>query len=88
MTLRRRLMLAGASVVAATVLLAGLAAWLAVRVELRDQVDHSLREQAAVVARSAEHVGPLAHEYETEGKHDYECCSCEPGAYGHRKLLR
>jgi two-component system, OmpR family, sensor histidine kinase MprB len=55
MTLRRRLTLAGAAVVAFTVLIAAVVAYGAVRSELRSQVDQVLREQGKIVVRSAEH---------------------------------
>jgi two-component system sensor histidine kinase MprB len=54
-TLRRRLTLAGAAVVAFTVLLASVVGFVAVRSELRNQVDSVLREQAKIVVRSAQH---------------------------------
>jgi len=54
-TLRRRLMLAGAAVVAVTVLVAAGLAYAVARHELRSQVDDVLREQARVVNRAVEH---------------------------------
>jgi two-component system, OmpR family, sensor histidine kinase MprB len=54
-SLRRRLTLAGAAVVAFTVLLAAAVGYAAVRSELRSQVDQVLREQGKIVVRSAEH---------------------------------
>jgi two-component system sensor histidine kinase MprB len=53
--LRRRLTLAGAAVVAFTVLIAAIASYGAVRSELRSQVDSVLREQGKIVVRSAQH---------------------------------
>ncbi len=55
MTLRRRLMLAGAATVALTVMLAAVVSYVAVRAQLRGQVDDVLREQGQVVVRAAEH---------------------------------
>jgi two-component system sensor histidine kinase MprB len=54
-TLRRRLILAGAAAVAFTVLLAAVVSYLAVRSELRSQVDQVLDEQGKIVVRSAQH---------------------------------
>jgi two-component system sensor histidine kinase MprB len=54
-TLRGRLTLAGAAVVAFTVLIAAVIGYIAVRSELRTQVDQVLHEQAKIVVRSAQH---------------------------------
>jgi two-component system sensor histidine kinase MprB len=53
LTLRRRLTLSSALIVGATLVLGSLAAYVAVRATLRDQVDDQLRAQARLALRAA-----------------------------------
>jgi two-component system sensor histidine kinase MprB len=57
LSLRRRITLSSAVIVAATLLLASLVAYVAVRAALRDQVDGQLRSQVRAVERVGRHVG-------------------------------